>query len=59
MRIYSETVLVPLTKEQKDNLRTFANQLQIPVSQLVRAAINFYLTEKLKKQSEIIYDSKN
>jgi hypothetical protein len=54
MRIYSETVLVPLTKEQKDNLRIFANQLQIPVSQLVRAAINFYLTEKLKKQSELL-----
>ena len=54
MRVYSETLLVPLTKEQKDNLRIYANQLQIPVSQLVRAAINFYLNEKLKKQSDLL-----
>jgi hypothetical protein len=51
MRSYTEKILVPVTKSQKENLIKFANELQIPTSQLVRAAINHYLTEKLKKQS--------
>jgi len=46
MRTYSEKVLVPVTKPQKENLLKFANQLQIPVSQLVR--------EKLKKQTDLL-----
>jgi len=54
MRTYSEKVLVPVTKLQKENLLKFANKLQIPVSQLVRAAINFYLNEKLKKQTDLL-----
>ena len=58
MRTYSEKVLVPVTKPQKENLLKFANQLQIPVSQLVRAAINFYLNEKLKKQTDL-YEQTN
>lgn len=52
MRIYSEKVLVPLTKVQKENLLKFANELQIPLSQLVRSAINNYLIQKTKLQNE-------
>jgi hypothetical protein len=59
MRIYTEKVLVPLTKSQKENLIKFANQLQIPVSQLVRSAVNTYLSEKIKNQSIISYEPKN
>jgi hypothetical protein len=59
MRIYTEKVLVPLTKGQKENLLKFANQLQIPVSQLVRSAVNTYLSEKLKNQTIISYEPKN
>jgi hypothetical protein len=59
MRIYTEKVLVPLTKSQKENLLKFANQLQIPVSQLVRSAVNTYLLEKIKNQSIISYEPKN
>jgi hypothetical protein len=59
MRSYTEKILVPVTKSQKENLLKFANELQIPTSQLVRSAINFYLTEKLKKQSEISYEPQN
>jgi hypothetical protein len=59
MRIYTEKVLVPLTKSQKENLLKFANQLQIPVSQLVRSAVNTYLSEKIKNQSIISYEPKN
>jgi hypothetical protein len=53
MRSYTEKILVPVTKNQKENLLKFANELQIPTSQLVRSAINFYLTEKLKKQQNL------
>jgi hypothetical protein len=59
MRSYTEKILVPVTKNQKENLLKFANQLQIPTSQLVRAAINYYLSEKLKPQTEISYEPKN
>jgi hypothetical protein len=59
MRSYTEKILVPVTKSQKENLLKFANELQIPTSQLVRSAINFYLTEKQKKQSEISYEPQN
>jgi hypothetical protein len=59
MRSYTEKILVPVTKSQKENLLKFANELQIPTSQLVRAAINYYLSEKLKPKIEISYEPKN
>jgi hypothetical protein len=59
MRSYTEKVLVPVTASQKENLLKFANEMQIPISQLVRAAINYYLSEKLKKQTEISYEPQN
>jgi hypothetical protein len=59
MRTYSEKILLPITKTQKENLLKFANELQIPTTQLVRAAINYYLSEKLKPQIQISYEPKN
>jgi hypothetical protein len=52
--MYTEKMIIKLTKVQKETLRNYALQLEIPVSQLVRSAINTYLSTKILKQSNLL-----
>jgi hypothetical protein len=47
--MYTEKVLVKLTKLQKDLLKHYANDLQVNLSQLIRMSINHYLNTKTQQ----------
>jgi hypothetical protein len=57
--MFTEKMIIKLTKVQKETLRNYAIQLEIPVSQLVRSAINTYLSTKILKQSNLLNAKQN